>query len=138
MVPFSFLGAVGDGSAGLSYGYALLQMVAALALVCGLAYVALRYGLRYLVPRSRTQGKRIRAEERCQLEPGRSLWLVEVEGRRWLVASSERGLTLLSELETGKQPSFEEVLAVAPEAGLAGSRKSSGHRCRGSSEAEGC
>lgn len=81
------------------YGWTLLQTLAALALVCLVAVVVLRY----LVPRA-LAGKPgpVRVLGRVAVEPKRSLLLVEAAGRCFLVGSSEGGLHLIAELDPAK------------------------------------
>lgn len=102
----------------VAYGGALLRMLAALVVVCVLAYVLLRYGLRRLVaPAGRSQ--HLRVLERCPLSTGKALWIVAVGRRTFLVGSAEQGLSLLAELQEGDLPAiappprrgFNEVLA---------------------------
>lgn len=103
----------------VAYGGALLRMLAALVVVCVLAYVLLRYGLRRLVaPAGRSQ--HLRVLERCPLATGKALWIVAVGPRTFLVGSAEQGLSLLAELQEGDLPAiaptpprrgFNEVLA---------------------------
>jgi len=86
----------------LASGYVagLLQAALALGLVGGLAYLALRY-----LPRGTLLGRRgklLAIEESLRLDARSSLLIVQVEGRRLLVAThSTAGATLLTELDAG-------------------------------------
>ncbi|MCC6749820.1 MAG: flagellar biosynthetic protein FliO [Deltaproteobacteria bacterium] len=88
----------GAGVPSLGYGWVLLRMFAALAVVSGVAYVALRYGLRRF-GRSASPGRLLRVVEQCPLGPGRSVWVVEAAGRYLVVGSADGALSLLTELE---------------------------------------
>ena len=85
------------------YGWALIQMVGALVVVCLLAYLILRLVTRVL---DRGLGQRyapartIKVLERCALAPGKTLWLVEAAGRVFLLGAAEGGIRLLSEVDT--------------------------------------
>lgn len=74
----------------------MLRVLAALCLVVG---VALLFGmlLRKAVPARRPRA--LQLLERLTLSKQAAVWLIEVEGRRLLVGSGERGLTLLSECD---------------------------------------
>lgn len=88
------------GGGGLSFFTMLVQTLFALGLVCGLAYVIFRW----VLPRLnavRPSGGMIRVVERVGLDARKSLYVVEVAGRWLLVASSEAGVQVLSELEAG-------------------------------------
>lgn len=80
------------------YGWALLKMLGALVVVCSLAFILLRYGLRRLASPS-LGGGMLRVVDRCQLGPGRALWVVEVGHRAFLMGSGERAIELLAELD---------------------------------------
>ena len=98
--------------AGLGFGVALLKMVAALVLVCVLAYLALRLARRYLVG-TRGEAGLLRVVERCPLSARQSLWVVEVGRRYFLLGASDGVIAKLAELDP------EEVRAVT--------RSSTGH-----------
>lgn len=86
-----------DPTVPTGYGLYLLQTLLALGAVCLLAYVVLRWGAKRLYGVGRP-GQRMRLIERLPLEPRRSLYLIEVAGRRLLVGSAESGVTLLTEV----------------------------------------
>ncbi|HEX7314723.1 MAG TPA: flagellar biosynthetic protein FliO [Pyrinomonadaceae bacterium] len=76
----------------------LLQTVFALALVCGLAYVIFRV----VLPRlnvTRSTGSMVRIVDRVGLDARKSLYVIEVAGRWFLVSASEAGVQLVSELD---------------------------------------
>jgi flagellar protein FliO/FliZ len=99
------------------YGWALLKVTLALALVCLLAYVALRL-LRRLSGLGGGAGSgALRIIERCPLSPRQTLWLVEVAGRYFLLGATDQQVTRLAELEPGtippppERPSLRELLS---------------------------
>ena len=81
------------------YGWALVKMMLALVVVCVAAYVALRYGLKKLQGRAGRGVGAMRVVERCALASGRNLWIVEAQGRRFLIGESEGGISNLAELD---------------------------------------
>lgn len=94
------VGGAVDGLAG-DLGGALLRMVLALLAVCALAWLLLRVGLPRLLKTLRlpaAEGGALRVVERQVLSVGKTLWLVEVGGRRLLIGGSEGGLRLLAEV----------------------------------------
>jgi flagellar protein FliO/FliZ len=88
---------------GGSYGWYLLQTLAALGVVCAAAFLVLRY----VVPRALPMRGPMRVLARVAVEPRRSLLLVEVAGRAFLLGSSEGGLQLVAELDPAKLPAHE-------------------------------
>lgn len=91
-----FDGAAAGGGANLFM--MILQTLVALGLVCGLAYAIFRW----LLPRlnaARPAGGMVRVVERVGLDARKSLFVIEVAGRWLLVASSEAGVHLISELD---------------------------------------
>jgi len=100
--------AVADGG---SYGWMLVQTLAALAAVCLLALVALRWGLRRFAGGALdgVAGRgRIRVLERVALDPRRALVLVEIGPRILLVASGEGPTSLLCEIDPATLPPVPE------------------------------
>jgi flagellar protein FliO/FliZ len=106
------------------YGIALLQTIFALAAVCVLAWVVLRWSAR----RGLGVGRgRIRVIERVPLEGRRSLYLIEIGERVLLVGAGEGGApALLTELDPSELPpvaaqpaSFAELVARLRERGEA-------------------
>lgn len=76
----------------------LLQTVFALGLVCGLAYVIFRWVLPRLQAISSTNSM-VRIVDRAGLDARKNLYVIEVAGRWLLIASSEAGVHLVSELD---------------------------------------
>ena len=100
-----------------SYGTFLLQTLCVLAVVCVVAWVVLRFGVRRLHVGGGHGPLRVVA--RLPLEPRRTLYIVDAAGKLYFVGTSEGGpVTLLAELD---QASVEAALAAAraePRAGL--------------------
>lgn len=97
-------------SGGASFFMMFVQTMLALGFVCGLAYVIFRW----LLPRlqvARSTGRMVRVVDRTSLDVRRSLYVVEVAGRWLLVASSEAGLQLLSELDAETAAEAEQEAA---------------------------
>lgn len=83
---------------GLSFVWMLFQTLVALAFVCGLAYVIFRV----ILPRLTTNygaNNMMRVVDRIGLDTRKSLYIIEVTGRWFLVASSESGVQMISELD---------------------------------------
>lgn len=100
----------GLGAASGDLGAALVRMVLSLLLVCALAWALLRFGLpRLLGSRGLAGGSggTLRVVERQALSASKTLWVVELGTRRWLLGGSEAGLALLAELEPERQPPGE-------------------------------
>lgn len=86
------------GGGAVSFLLMLLQTLFALALVCGLAYVIFRWVLPRLQV-TRSANSMIRIVDRVALDTRKSMFVIEVGGRWLLIASSEAGVQLLSELD---------------------------------------
>lgn len=97
------------------YGLVLLQTLFALAGVCVLAWVVLRWGARRGIGVG-AFGGRVRVLERIALEPRRALYLVKVGERVLLLGAGEGGSpTLITELDPATLP-LEEARKPAGEA----------------------
>lgn len=93
------------------YGIALLQTLFALAAVCILAWVVLRWSAR----RGLGVGRgRVRVLERVPLDGRRALYLVEIGERVLLVGAGEGGApSLLTELDPSELPPMPEKPSLA-------------------------
>lgn len=106
------LGALGVRQESEGLFWDLGKTAVALAAVCGLAYVFLRYGLqRFSMPRNKGE-QRFHVVERYGLEPKKVLYIMEIEGRRVLLASGESGISFLTHLEDPMVGSAPGVTAV--------------------------
>ena len=79
-----------------SYGAFMLQTVAVLVLIAIGAWAVVRFGAPRL-QRGNARG-RMRVVERLWLEPRRSLYLVEVDGKELLIGVSEGSVRLVTPL----------------------------------------
>lgn len=93
-----------------------LKTMLALGFILLLAYLTLSKGVGKLVAKSQ-QGKDIKVVERIGIDQRRALLLVEVDGRRFLIGTSESGMTTLADLsdKSGGRP-FAEVMQHTPAA----------------------
>jgi len=80
-----------------SYGFLMLRMMLMVGIVCALAMVTLRWGLKRFVNPS-SESKALAVVARLPLEPKRSLLVVRVATRHLIIASSEAGLTNMGDL----------------------------------------
>jgi flagellar biogenesis protein FliO len=85
-----------------SLGSSLALSLVSLALVCFVAYFALRWLNRKGVGRS---DDCIRVRGRCFLEPRRSVYVIETGGRCFLVGVGEGAMSLLAEIDKEAIPS---------------------------------
>ena len=86
------------GGGGESFFLMLLQTLLALGLVCGLAYVIFRWALPRLAA-ARSAHSMVRVVDVVGLDARKRLYVIEVAGRWMLVASSEAGVQMVSELD---------------------------------------
>ncbi|HVF49404.1 MAG TPA: flagellar biosynthetic protein FliO [Pyrinomonadaceae bacterium] len=98
-----------EGGGAASFLLMLLQTLFALALVCGLAYAIFRWVLPRLQV-TRSTNSMIRIVDRVALDARKSMFVIEVGGRWLLVASSEAGVQLISELDAAKAGSLADEL----------------------------
>jgi flagellar protein FliO/FliZ len=87
----------------------LLETILALGLVCGLAYLVFRFALPRLNA-VRSSNSMVRVVDRVGLDPRKSLYVVEVAGRWFLIGASEAGVHLVSELEAQSAEEASEEL----------------------------
>ncbi|HEX8455919.1 MAG TPA: flagellar biosynthetic protein FliO [Pyrinomonadaceae bacterium] len=112
---------------GASFFSMLAQTILALALVCGLAYALFRWVLPRLHQVGGAAGSMVRIVDRAGLDARKSLYVIEVAGRWLLIASSEAGVQLISELDASTaeeaaleverlRPNFKQSTATARDA----------------------
>ncbi len=88
-----------------SYGVFVLETVAILIVLALGAWAIVRFGgSRFVVGKG---GSRMRVVERLSLEPKRSLYLVEVDGKNLLVGVSEGAVQLVEHLPGEPEPNLE-------------------------------
>ena len=97
---------------GRSLLWMFVQTIMALGFVCLLAYVVLRIVLPRLNVATAGKGM-VNVIDRTQLDQRRSLYVVEVTGRWLLIASSEGGVQLISELDAEKAEQEAEAMDAA-------------------------
>jgi flagellar biogenesis protein FliO len=88
----------------------LVQTIFALVVVCGLAFVIFRVIIPYfqIFPSSNNM---VRVVDRIGLEARKSLYIIEVAGQWYLIAVSETGVQLISELDAANSAEAEAKLA---------------------------
>lgn len=94
---------------GLNFIWMLFQTLLALAFVCGLAYLIFRV----LLPRFTSNfgaNNMMRVVDRIGLDTRKSLYIIEVTGRWFLVAASEGGVQMISELDAKTASEAERVI----------------------------
>ena len=75
----------------------LLQIFTMLAAVVALAYLLLNKGLGYWVAKQQRSATMV-LKERLMLEHRRSVYIVEIRGRSFVLAGTENGVSLVCEL----------------------------------------
>lgn len=94
---------------GLGFLWMLFQTLVALAFVCGLAYLIFRVLLPRLSPNYGANNM-MRVVDRIGLDTRKSLYIIEVTGRWFLVASSENGVQMISELDAETASEAEKAI----------------------------
>ncbi len=77
--------------------WALLQILAMLGAVVALAYLILNKGLGRIIAQKQLSAN-MALKERLHLEPRRSLYIVRIKERDFVLAGSENGVSLVCEL----------------------------------------
>jgi flagellar biosynthetic protein FliO len=80
------------------HGAALMRMIVSLALVCGLAWMGLKWASKRLAQPAGTSADRMRVLARLPIEPRKSVVVVRVGDRTLVLGSSDAGLETLAEL----------------------------------------
>jgi len=90
--------AIAGKSSLITIGY-IFQLILSLAIVIGLIFFAAKY----LFPKIQlpSQGKLIEIVDRIGLEPQVSAYIITAYGRTYLIAVSNKGVTLVDKLESG-------------------------------------
>lgn len=97
------------------YG-AVIRLIIFLPLVGLLAYLSVKYGLGRRVPFQAAGHMRIL--ERISLGPKAHLWVVQVNRHCFLIATGEKGATLIKELDGYPLPEPGELLPLMQRWGL--------------------
>ncbi len=97
----------------------LLRTLLVLAIVLGIVYVSLNYGLRKLMGvRGLPTGRSslVKVIERIPLDPKRSLFVVHAAGEYLLIGGGDDGLNLLGKLDTAEvERVLDQQLKSAPQ-----------------------
>lgn len=88
----------------LSYGWLFIKTILAMVIIIGLAIVVIRYVLPRLTWGRGQSGSSIRIIERAGLEPRKGLYLIEVEGKRILIGTTDQRITKLMDLSGETKP----------------------------------
>ena len=97
---------------GLSFLWMMVQTILALSVVCGLAYVLFRV----ILPKlsfSGSANSMVRIVDRVSIDARKSLCVIEVAGKWMLIAISENGVQLVSELDAETAKVSESDIAAA-------------------------
>ena len=108
-MPFVILTPQQLGQSWQGYGIFILETLAALALIAVCAWAVVRFGGARI--RGRMKTGRLKIVERLVLEPRRSVYLIEVDGKPLLIGASEGSVRLLKSLipdEAADSPGEEE------------------------------
>lgn len=92
-----------------SYGSLLLQTILALILVCVLAYVLLRYGLKWLIPKPKGQIQAMRIIDRLPLEGRRAVYMVEIGEKVLILAATDSSINKVGELSSSELAGIAEI-----------------------------
>ncbi len=94
----------GGPAADLNFGLLALQMIAVLAFVLLLVYVVLRKVLPFFVPGAvnAAGNQTVRVLERLPIDQRRSILVVKVQDRVFLIGSAEGQINVLMELDAEK------------------------------------
>lgn len=92
------------------YGGTLVRLAVVLAGVCLLAWVSLRWGLKRYQP---STGGPVRVRARIPVEPRRTILLLEVGEKVFVVASTEHGMQSLGQMQACDVPEVEPTPVVS-------------------------
>lgn len=109
----------------INFGTLIVKMIFFLGLVVALIYLVLKKMLPFLLHGASFRGRSIKVLERLPLDQRRSLLIVEIQERIYLIGSAEGQINVLMELDrekmnAGQEPritsssgKFEEILKKA-------------------------
>ncbi|MDA0712654.1 MAG: flagellar biosynthetic protein FliO [bacterium] len=86
-------------SFGIDGVWAFFQLILVLVIVIALAYLILNKGVGFFIKKTQAN-KLIKIKERMVLDQKRSLFLVEVQNRTFLLGGGDSGVSLISELNS--------------------------------------
>lgn len=87
-----------------SYGALALRMLFGLIAVAAVAIGVLRLYAKRVAKPLAGQGGHLKVIDRCELEPGRTLHLVQAPGRDLVIATDPGGSRLIAEIEHPADP----------------------------------
>lgn len=90
------------------YGAMLLKMVISVVIVCALAYVILRWGLRRVVGES-SGSENMEVLGRLGIGPERAIMVVRVGSRYLVIGSGETEISILTELSEAEASAFVDT-----------------------------
>lgn len=90
-----------------SFGESIIRMIVALGILLGLLLLALALARRFIRGGAPANPRGIEVEASRQLEPGKRVHVIRVDGCRLLVGSGPNGLSTLATL---KSATFADVL----------------------------
>lgn len=93
----------------INFGMLILRMLIFLALVIALIYFLLRKVLPSLMRLTAFKNQTIRILERVPLDQRRSMLVVEIQDKVYLVGSAEGQINILMELDREKLPAKPEI-----------------------------
>jgi len=91
-----------------SFGGLLLQLVISLALVCGLAYLIIRFGLARWLKRQRATAAALEVLETLPLGGRRAVHLVRSLDRLLVIGSTDQSVSTLADLGPGSAQEYDE------------------------------
>ncbi len=88
------------GPASVDFSWLFLKMIFAMVVVIALAVLLLRYVLpRITLSRSKGVRTDLQVLDRIPLDAKKALYVLQIEGRRFLISASENHIGLVTELE---------------------------------------
>jgi flagellar biosynthetic protein FliO len=89
-----------------NYGIFILETLAALAVIAVAGWALVRFGGPRMLNR---KGGRLKVLERRVLEPRRSLYLIEVDGRTLLIGASDKSVDLIQVMDAEGPPTGQKI-----------------------------
>lgn len=91
-----------------SYGSLLLETILALILVCALAYVVLKYGLKWLIPKEKSGLGAMKVVDRLPLDGRRTLYMVKIGKKVFLLAATDTSIRSVGEMDASNVEGLAE------------------------------
>lgn len=96
-----------------SFGALLLQLVVSLALVCGLAWLVIKFGLARWLQRKTPESAGMEVLETLPLGGRRAIFLVRALDRLLVVGATDQGLNTLADLGPGSAADYDATTFTA-------------------------